>query len=79
MYNIVPHYEPGDPYEFIGPDPFNLVKIHRMYHCFRDGCKGRAVRVADRNTHNQFHNGTSKSDAGLDYWDDDDYEYEWEF
>lgn len=56
MYNIIPHYEPGDSYEFTGPKMFNLVEVVRMYHCFRGSCKGRAVWASDRNTHNQYHN-----------------------
>lgn len=79
MFIPAPEYNPGDPYEFDGPHPYREGEIVRMYHCFRGKCHGRSHWVSDRNTHNMYHNGTWRGGLGLDYWESDDYEYEWEF
>lgn len=53
-------YEPGEPYEFYEAfmDGWPIVL---RYRCFRGNCGGTAVQVADRNTHNAYHN---KREAG---------------
>jgi len=62
-------------------ESYEFYKMHRngttylYYRCYRGGCKGREVMVADRNTHNNYHNHV---DNGLpnpyDYGDN-----EWRF
>lgn len=48
-------YVPGEPYEILVHDRLT----HRTfvgYRCFRGHCHGRVCMVADRNTHNAYHN-----------------------
>lgn len=48
-------YAPGEPYEFMMEGVLGIGP-HLRYRCFRPGCGGMAIMVADRNTHNQYHN-----------------------
>lgn len=63
-------YVPGEPYEFVGTSAVGDT-LGLRYRCWRGNCDARAVLVADRVTHNQYHDGhVFVTDEEMDYWED---------
>lgn len=50
-----------EPYEFMYQSPFRKSPV-LVYRCYRGGCKGTKIWVADRNTHNAMHNRVDGND-----------------